>query len=696
MIGRSRPPVAKKSRHSYSHHGRTVHDDYAWLRDPNYPQVADPEILGYLNEENLYFEKIMAPHKSLIDALFHEIKDRQPTEESSVPFEENGFFYQWRFHEGEEYRTWYRAPSSRPEDWSVLLDERELAAGSDYFSLGGISVSDDGNRITYSVDRDGSERFELFVEDIQTGEHLSAQIPDTLGQAVWNKQNNGFLYVVLNENWRPFKVLFKDLTSSNPDVTVYEELDDSFFVSIHCSQSDEFVFVSAGDHVTTQNFYLSRDDIGAKPASMTERIANHEYSVDHDGERFLIRSNLRQANFDLYVCQIQSEDLSDWTLLVEGSSERYITDFLCLRHFLVVMNRIEGLDQIEIYETNTKTHHQIVFPDAAYTVDLGDNSLLSNHFVRLEYSSMTSPSKVLDYDLANRSTQVRKTQRIPSGYSQEDYVSERIQAKARDGSMIPISLVYHRDTNPREAPPMHLYAYGAYGHAVAPTFSTARLSLLDRGFICGIAHIRGGDDLGYHWYTQGKLMQRCNTFNDFVDCAKHLVDRSYSAPGKIFISGGSAGGELMGAAANQSPELWGAVAAHVPFVDVLNTMLNADLPLTPIEWPEWGNPIEDAQAFDYIRSYSPYDQIEAKEYPPIFATAGLNDPRVTYWEPAKWIAKLRATKTDNNLILLKTNMAMGHGGKSGRYDSLREIAEEYVFFLSQLEEIKPSSDAVPP
>ena len=691
-----KPPVAKKSRHSFSHHGRTVYDDYAWLKDPDYPQVEDPEILDYLNRENKFFEDSMKPHKKLIDTLFDEIKARQPQEDSSLPFEENGFVYQWRFHEKEEYRTWYRAPASDPDDWSVLLDERELAANSEYFTLGGISVSDDGKKIAYSIDLDGSERFELFIVDIETGNEISPSIKDTLGEAVWDSQSTGLIYVLLNEHWRPFKVLHRDLTSPKSDTSVYEEQDNSFFVNIHCSQSNTFAFISAGDHVTTQCFHLRRDHLNAAPTQITKRTPNHEYSVDHDGQRFIIRSNVRHPNFDIFATDTDCESSEQWKLLVEGSKEHYITDYLCLKNHLIVMNREEGLDQIEVYENDTQAHHQIKFPDAAYTVDFGTNPSLDTRLVRLEYSSMTSPRKILDYNLETGASLIKKTQIIPSGYSEENYVSERLQAKARDGAQVPISLVYHKNTVLDENTPIHLYAYGAYGHAIAPSFATSRLSLLDRGFVCAIAHIRGGDDLGYHWYTQGKLMSRQNTFNDFVDCAQHLVRAGYSSPGKIFISGGSAGGELMGAAANQSPGLWGAIAAHVPFVDVLNTMLNADLPLTPIEWPEWGNPIEEADTFDYIQSYSPYDQVEAKGYPPIFVTAGLNDPRVTYWEPAKWVAKLRSEKTDDNLILLKTNMEMGHGGKSGRYDSLIEIAEEYAFFLTQLELIKQSDAAALP
>ena len=695
MVG-PKPPVAKKSRHTYRHHDRTVEDDYAWLKDPNYPEVKDPEILDYLNEENKFFQDTMKPHEGLTDILFEEIKAREPREDSSVPFEENGFIYQWRFHENEEYRTWYRAPSSKPEDWSILLDERKLAADSDYFSLGGISVSDDGSKMAYSVDRDGGERFKLFIVEIHSENEISPPIPDTLGEAIWDSQSEGLIYVVLNEHWRPFKVFHRDLASSKPDTIIYEEHDDSFFVGIHCSQSGAFAFISTGDHVTNQCFHLKRDHLNAAPNKISERNPNHEYSVDHDGQRFVIRSNARHPNFDLFTTDVDSKSSEQWNLIVEGSHENYITDYLCLANHLVVINRIEGLDQIQIYESNAQTHHQIEFPDAAYTVDFGTNPNLDSQFVRLEYSSMTSPRKTLDYDLSTRASLIKKSQMIPSGYSEENYTSERLQAIARDGVHVPISLVYHKNTVLDENTPIHLYAYGAYGHAIAPSFSTSRLSLLDRGFVCAIAHIRGGDDLGYHWYTQGKLMSRHNTFNDFIDCAEDLIKRGYSSPGRIFISGGSAGGELMGAVANQNPGLWGAVAAHVPFVDVLNTMLNADLPLTPIEWPEWGNPIKDPDAFDYIRSYSPYDQIEEKAYPPIFVTAGLNDPRVTYWEPAKWVAKLRSEKTDDNLILLKTNMGMGHGGKSGRYDSLREIAEEYTFFLTQLKLIKQSSDAAPP
>ena len=686
-----KPPVAKKIPHAFEHHGQNIKDDYAWLKDPNYPKVEDPEILDYLGAENAYFEDVMRPHRKLIQTLFEELKGRQPEEDSSVPFEKNGFFYQWRYHQEAQYRTWYRSPISDPEAWSVLLDERDLAKGSDYFTLGGLAVSDDARLMTYSIDRNGGERFDLFTVDIGSGEQISAPIENTLGEAVWNRQGTGFAYVILNDNWRPFKILFRDLTSEQPDKAIYEEPDESFFLGIDRSQSESFTFISSGDHVTSQSFLLSSDDLLASPSAMTKRTPGHEYYVDHDGHQFVIRSNLRQANFDVFVCQTQTTDVRDWRIVVEGSKDYYITDHLCLSECLVVTGRQAGLDQISIYDKTITKGHNIEFPDASYSADLGNNPNFHSNFIRLEYSSMISPHRCMDYDLQARSLTTKKTQKIPSGYDENEFLAERIQAEARDGSLIPISLVYHKDTKLDKETPLHLYSYGAYGHAIAPAFSSNRLSLLGRGFVCAIAHIRGGDDLGYHWYTQGKLLERHNTFNDFVDCARHLINENYSSSGRLFISGGSAGGELMGAVSNQSPELWGAVAAHVPFVDVLNTMLNADLPLTPIEWPEWGNPIEDPAAFANILSYSPYDQVEAKDYPPIFATAGLNDPRVTYWEPAKWIARLRSLKTDDNTMLLKTNMETGHGGKSGRYDSLIELAEEQAFFLIELDKITRST-----
>jgi oligopeptidase B len=549
------------------------------------------------------------------------------------------------------------------------------------------------------VDTNGSERYQLHTIQIASGEALTKSIENCAGEPVWNTNSDGFIYLIVNDQWRPNKALMRNLHTADPaadDAVVFEETDESFFLSADLSQSQQLVFLQSGDHVTTEVRYVPRTNLLAKLQLISQRSTAHEYYADHQGDdaqsgRLLIRSNLRQANFDLYELALDDSagkpstrlDPANWQNILAGDERTYLTNHLVFREHLFVEARIDGLDQMMVVAQNGESH-LIEMPEESYSLGFGTNADYGAKFLRLGYTSMVTPNTVYDYDLETRVLQQRKVQQVPGGYEAKNFVTRRLMATARDGTQVPISLVQRHDTPVDGSAPLYLYGYGAYGHAISPAFSSNIISLLDRSFTFAIAHIRGGDDLGYHWYTQGKLEQRTNTFNDFVDCAKHLIETRYVAPGRIAIGGGSAGGELMGAVVNQAPELFGSVAAHVPFVDVLNTMLDADLPLTPMEWPEWGNPIDDVEAFSFIQSYSPYDQVSAQDYPPIMVTAGLNDPRVTYWEPAKWVAKLRHVKTNENVLVLKTNMGAGHGGQSGRFTALKELAEEYAFFLLTL------------
>ena len=683
------PPKADRKHHEHSHHGIVTADPYAWLQDPGYPTVTDPEVLDYLQAENTYFERCMAPHQSLVDTLFTELKARKSDNDASVPYFHNGFHYQWRFTEGDQYRRWYRAAGTHdleqvaPEQWTLLIDENSLAEGHDYFRLGALSVSPNNEYLAYSVDNDGSERFTLYVINLQHGSEITVPITDTMGEPVWNKASDGILYRQVNAQWRPDKIYWRKLLSDEADTLICAEEDGGFFLSMHLSQSEQLVFLHSADHVTSEVRFLPADDFSSAPTLICPRENGHEYEVEHYQDQLLIRSNKRQANFDLYTAPLIANSQSQWQVFLAGDATHYLLGQLVFDDQIFVPQRIDGLDQILVISADNERHF-IELPEATYSLDLGANPNPQSSFLRLQYSSLTTPHSVMDYDIAARTLKTRKVQQIPSGYDAHEYQSERLMATARDGQQVPISLVYKRDT-PRDGnTALHLYAYGAYGHAIPPAFSTNTLSLLDRGVIFAIAHIRGGDDLGYHWYQGGKLQQRENTFNDFVDCTRHLINEGYTSAGRVLISGGSAGGELMGAVINQAPELYAAVVAHVPFVDVLNTMLNPDLPLTPMEWPEWGNPIDSAEDYAIIQAYSPYDQVTSQAYPPMLVTAGLNDPRVTYWEPAKWVAKLRHEKTDDNLLLLKTNMEAGHGGQSGRFTALREVAEEYAFFLTQI------------
>jgi oligopeptidase B len=677
-------PIAARKSHSFSHHGITLDDPYAWLRDSQYPTVNDPEILAYLAAENEYFEGFMQPIQPLVDELFEELKARRPAEDESVPYTKNGYRYQWRYAKDAQYRTWYRAPTDTPDSWALLLDERVLAQGHDYFQLGALAVSPDGEKLAYSTDTDGSERYLLQVVDIDSGDSLTPPIADTLDTPIWNSASDGLLYVVVNEQWQPLEVFYRDLTTPNvEDRLVFAERDSSFRVSLDISQSEEYVFISTGGHTSNEVYFLPQAELTSPPMLMTPREEDFEYHVDHGNGEFIIRSNLRESNFDIYRTKDTEPGKDSWTLWIQGDSSHYLTGHLVFADYLIVEERIDGLDQIRVIATDGASHY-INFGEDAYQASIGTNPGFKSATLRLSYTSMVTPQTVFEYDLDTRSLTTLKLQEIPSGYSADAFATSRLLATARDGTRVPVSLVYHRDTPIDGSAPLYLYGYGAYGYAIPPSFSPSRISLLERGFIFAIAHVRGGDDLGYHWYTQGKLNARTNTFNDFVDVAKFLVEENYVGVGNIAIAGGSAGGELMGAVVNQTPELWGAVAAHVPFVDVLNTMLDETLPLTPPEWSEWGNPITDRQAFETIQAYSPYDQLKSAAYPAMMVTAGLNDPRVTYWEPAKYVAKLRTLKTDDNVLLLKTNMGAGHGGQSGRFDALKELAEEYAFFITML------------
>ncbi len=695
------PPIAGQRPHSVTHHSVTIEDPWHWLRDPQYPTVEDADVLAYLTAENEYFEAWMSPHKELTDTIFEEIKARQQPDLSSVPWKRGEWYYQWSYQEGSQYRVWQRWPADRrphpnpppkgegnreapPEDAQTILDEPALVEGSEYFRLGSFSVSNGGSLLAYSADTDGSERFRMTVKDLDTGEMLKDEIEGTIGNSVWTADDSSFLYTLVDENWRPWQVRRHVLgEAADRDSVVYEEADPGFFVGLSITTSRDYIIIGTGDHVTSEVRLIPSSDPSADALLVSPRRTGHEYSVDHQGDRFVIRTNDTHKNTRLATAPADDPSEASWMPLVDASDSHYIRAFKTFQDYIAVEERIDGLDHIRLIDRAGVSAY-IQFPESAYTVGLDTNPEFQTDTLRLEYASMVTPATVFDYHVDEAKLETRKVQQVPSGYDASEYVTERVLATARDGAQVPVSIVRRRETPVDGMAPLYLYGYGAYGLAIPPSFSTTRLSLLDRGFIFAIAHIRGGDDLGYHWYEAGKLDRRVNTFNDFVDVARQLVESGYGSTGRIAIAGGSAGGQLMGAVVNQAPELWGAVAAHVPFVDALNTMLDDTLPLTPIEWPEWGNPMEDEAAFECIRSYSPYDQLKPLDYPPILVTAGLNDPRVTYWEPAKYVAKLRTLKTDTNPLLLKTNMGAGHGGRSGRYDRLYEVAEEYAFMLASM------------
>ncbi|RKF22521.1 S9 family peptidase [Altericroceibacterium spongiae] len=679
------PPVAAKKPSSFTHHGITVEDSYAWLRDSNYPDVSDKKILAHLEQENSWFETRMKPHQPRIDNLFREMRGRIKEADKSVPQKDGDYLYWVEYEEGAEYKKWWRRPVGAAEDGSkdqLILDEVALAEGKDYFRLGAFSISRSGKLLAYAVDDNGSERFTARIKNLETGELLTDEIPGTLSSLIWVADDTGIVYSLANANWRTDNARLHWLGAPlSDDVELFHEDDEGFRVSASLSANEEWLIIGTGDHETSEVRLVPAADPLASPILVKPRKTGVEYDVDLREDTLFIHTNDEHENFRLATAPLS--DPAEWTTLIAGSDEFYLTGFELFKRFFVTEGRLNGLDKVQIrtYE-GQKPVEEIPFPEESYSAGLADNPEWDMSALRLSYESMISPATTYDYHVETRQLEVLKVQEIPSGYNRDLYTTERLTIPARDGTDIPVSIMYRKD-RPRPGP-LHLYGYGAYGISIPPGFSTTRFSLVDRGFAYAIAHIRGGDDLGRAWYKAGKLEHRTNAFTDFVDVAKGLIDRDYTAKGRISISGGSAGGELMGAVINSDPELFGACVAHVPFVDVLATMLDASLPLTPGEWPEWGNPIEDRAAFELIRSYSPYDNVRAQAYPPLMVTAGLNDPRVTYWEPAKWVARLRELKTDSNELIFKTNMGAGHGGKSGRFQSLHETAEEFAFILWQL------------
>ncbi len=685
------PPRAQQRPHSYERHGFKVEDPYFWMKDQSYPKIDDEDVLSYLKAENAYFEAAMKPHEGLVERLFQEMKGRIKEDESSVPVKDGEWLYWWAFKPGAQYRTWYRKPVLSSAEGpvgggadQVILDESAEAEGKEYYRLGAMEVSPDGKLAAILVDDNGSERFKLRIRDLATGKDIETVTEVGIGSPEWTSDSRGVVFTEVNENWRSYRARLHRLGQPvSSDKTLYQEKEDiGFAVGIGKSQDKSLIFISTGDNTTSEVRFVPASNPEAPLTLIAARKKDREYSADASHGKLWILTNDEHVNFRL--AEASPGRPGEWKTVIPGSGRVYLRGVSAFKDHLAITERVEGLDQIRLRSYDGK-ERRIQFPEASYNASLGSNPEYAPAAYRLSYSSMVTPATVYDYHPNGDRLETLKVQEIPSGYDPTQYTTERLMITARDGKKVPVSVVYKKGFEKNGKGKLFLYAYGAYGYGIPPSFSTTRLSLLDRGFAYAIAHIRGGDDLGYQWFLDGKLTKRTNTFTDFVDAAKGLVAAGFTSPGRIAINGGSAGGELMGVVANTDPELWGAVVADVPFVDVLNTMQDESLPLTPGEWPEWGNPITDKAAFEYIRSYSPYDNVKAQAYPPMLITGGLNDPRVTYWEPAKWAAKLRATKKDNNLLLLKTNMGAGHGGKSGRWESLRENAEAYAFAITQLE-----------
>jgi oligopeptidase B len=681
-------PVAPKKPVSDTRHGITRTDDYAWLRADNWqamfkdPSILDPEIRKHLEAENAFMEAALGDTAELQKVLFAEMRGRIKEDDSSVPVKDGPFAYGSLFVTGGEQPHYFRTPRDGGDKQTLLNGDTE-AAGKDYFRLAGIDHTTDHSHGIWGYDDKGSEYFTLRIRDLATGEDLEDVIENTAGGGVWAPDGKSFFYTLQDENHRPSKVFHHVVGQpQSSDRLVFEEKDPGFFMGVGGSLLDDFIYIDIHDHETSEYRLLSTSDLTAEPKLVADREEGIEYSMTEGGDVFYILTNDGDAkDFKIVEAPVSAPGKENWKEIVPHEPGRLIISHMAYARHLIWLQRKDGLPQIVIRDRQSGEEHAIAFDEEAYSLGLSGAAEYETNTIRFSYSSMTTPTQLYDYDMVTRERVLLKTQEVPSGHNPDDYVTRRVMAPAHDGELVPVSLLYRKDTPLDGSSPCLLYGYGAYGMTIPASFSTNALSLADRGIVYAIAHIRGGKDKGFAWYENGKMENKQNTFKDFIAAADHLVSTGFTSYDRIIAEGGSAGGMLMGAVANMAPEKFAGIIAAVPFVDVLNTMLDDTLPLTPPEWPEWGNPIDSEEEYRWIAAYSPYDNVTGRAYPPILAISGLTDPRVTYWEPTKWVAKLRDMTTGTAPILLKTNMAAGHGGKSGRFQRLEEIAFEYAFAI---------------
>lgn len=681
------PPRAERRAHSSTYHNITREDPYAWLRADNWQQVmTEPDTLpadirSYIEAENTYFEgEFGTPFEGLRDTIYNEIRGRIKEDDSGIPTADGPFAYFSRMLEGKQYAQLVRTPRDGGDE-EILFDCNE-EAGEGYFGFGGASHSPSHELLAWSADRKGSEYYTIRVRDLATGKDLDDVIERANGGAAWALDSKTFYYTELDDNHRPYRVLKHVLgTPQSADEVIYEEADSGFFVGVGRMLGNRWIVVSAHDHVTSEEYLIDAEKGGA-PVLIAKREPGREYDVSERDGVLYIRTNADGAeDFKVVTAPLDTPGAENWTDLIAHREGVLLLDATILKDYMVRLERANGLPRIVIRPFDGSDEWEIKFDEEAYSLGLSVGYEFDTSIIRVSYSSPTTPTRTFDLDLKTGERTLRKEQIVPSGHNADDYETRRIFAKAHDGEDVPITLLYRKGTKLDGSAPCLLYGYGAYGISMPASFSISALSLVDRGFVYATAHIRGGMDKGYRWYRLGRTEHKVNTFTDFIAAAEKLIEDKYTYKAGIVALGGSAGGMLMGAIANMRPDLFGGIIAQVPFVDVLNTMLDDTLPLTPPEWPEWGNPIASEDDYKRIASYSPYDNVMEQDYPPIFALAGLTDPRVTYWEPAKWVAKLRATKSGDAALYLKTNMGAGHGGASGRFDRLKETAITYAFAL---------------
>lgn len=679
------PPVAKIIPKTLEKHGDIRTDNYYWLNERE-----NPEVIDYLKKENEYYEKMTAHTKTLQNDLFEEMKSRVKEDDASVPYFSNGYYYLTRYEKGKDYPIYSRKKGSLDAKEEIIFDCNELAKGKSFFQLGGMSVSPDNKLVLFSTDVVGRRIYTMQVKNLETGKLLTDKIENVDGRGVWANDNKTFFYVTQDKKTlRSDKVFRHQLGSiDKKDALIYEEKDDTFNVSIGKEKSKKYIVIESGSTLTTEYQILPTDNPLGTFKVFQPRVRGLEYSISHYGDSFYILTNKDKAtNFKLMKTPENATTKENWKDLISHRKDVLIEDIDIFRDFLVVSERSNGLNKIRIMPWSGSGEYYLPFESETYTAYTTTNVDFDTDILRYAYQSMGTPSSVIDFNMKTKTKEIKKEQEVLGGkFDKKNYIEERLWATATDGTKIPISVMYKKGIKKDGKNPLLLYAYGSYGSSMDPYFSSTRLSLLDRGFIYAIAHIRGGEDLGRDWYENGKLLKKKNTFTDFIDCSKFVIEQKLTSPKHLYAEGGSAGGLLMGVIVNTAPELYNGVIAQVPFVDVITTMLDDSIPLTTGEYDEWGNP-NDKIYYDYMKSYSPYDNIKAQAYPNMYVSTGLHDSQVQYWEPAKWVAKLRALKTDKNLLFLDTNMDAGHGGASGRFESLKELAKEFAFLLD-LEGIK--------
>ncbi len=669
-------PIATKIPKELSMHGDIRVDNYYWLNDRE-----NPEVIAYLNAENDYKDQMLAHTKDFQEKLFQEMKGRIKEEDQSVPYKENGYWYLTRYEQGQEYPIYSRKKGTLEAAEEIMLNVNELAKPYDYYNVAGLSVSPDNKIIAYGEDTLSRRIYTIRFKNLETGAMLPDQIPGVQGDIAWANDNKTIFYTLKDpQTLRGYKVMRHRLgTPVAKDVEIFTETDDTFYSFVYKTKSKKYIVIGSNQTLSNEYRVLEADKPDGQFRIIQPRERDLEYSIDHFGDKFYIRTNLNAKNFRLVETPETATTKDNWKEIIPNRSDVLLEDMDLFKDYLVLSERKNGIRQIRIRPWNGPEHY-IKFPEDAYVAYTSTNPEFDTEVLRLSYQSMTTPSSTFDYNMRTKEFQLLKQQDVLGGFDANNYQSERVYVSARDGAKVPVSIVYRKGIKKDGKAPLLLYGYGSYGNSMEPYFSSSRLSLLDRGFIYAIAHIRGGEEMGRQWYEDGKLLKKKNTFTDFIDCAEWLLENKYTSQDRLFAMGGSAGGLLMGAVVNMRPDLWKGIIAAVPFVDVVTTMLDESIPLTTFEFDEWGNP-KNKEYYDYMKSYSPYDNVEAKDYPAMLITTGLHDSQVQYWEPAKWVAKLREMKTDKNPLLMHTNMEAGHGGASGRFRALKETAMQYAFLL---------------